>query len=131
MTEENFRIVTFIDAYTRAHGHPPTYAEIATAVGFSSVGHVQYRIGRLEAAGYLARTPRRARSLRVVRMPPGTKRAAAGAPLARAVAWIAKRIAALGGLTCLVGRRVGDDLGRVWLWLRDLWTAAMQRRATA
>lgn len=60
------RILDFIEAYSGAHGFPPSYAEIAEACGLGSVGRVQYRINRLIEQGRVARSPGRARSLQVI-----------------------------------------------------------------
>ena len=62
-------ILDFVDRFSREKGFPPSYAEIAEACGLGSVGHVQYRVNRLIAAGRLERTPGLARSLRVVAPP--------------------------------------------------------------
>ncbi|MEQ8695658.1 MAG: hypothetical protein RLT05_03760 [Bauldia litoralis] len=56
-------ILDFVERYSRAHGFPPSYAEIAEACGLGSVGHVQYRVNRLIREGRLMRSPGRARSL--------------------------------------------------------------------
>jgi hypothetical protein len=59
-------ILDYVQRYSAAHGFPPSYAEIAEACRLGSVGHVQYRINRLEREGRVTRTPGRARSLVVV-----------------------------------------------------------------
>ncbi len=60
------RIVDYVRRFTAAQGCAPSYAEIAEGCGLGSVGHVQYRVNRLIREGRLARTPGRARSLKVI-----------------------------------------------------------------
>jgi repressor LexA len=74
MTEAELqRIVDYIEGFTAAHGFAPSYAEIAEGCGLGSVGHVQYRINRLIREGRVARTPGRARSLRVAAAAKGSE----------------------------------------------------------
>lgn len=83
-------ILDYVARYSRAHGFPPSYAEIAEACGLGSVGHVQYRVNRLIREGRLARYPGRARSL-VVAAPMVDERG----PAAREHNRIKKRVTAL------------------------------------
>ena len=50
-----------------AEGVPPSQAEIARALGFSSVRAAQYHLEALESAGAIERVPGRARGIRLTR----------------------------------------------------------------
>lgn len=59
-------IVEAIERLTSEFGYPPTYREIARAVGLASVSGVCDWLDRLEHEGRIQRDPERARSVRVV-----------------------------------------------------------------
>lgn len=73
-TVEHRRIVDFIRHFTAENGYGPTYGEIRDALGYRSIGPVQYRIRQLVAWGYLSRVPGQARAIRILRAPGGTER---------------------------------------------------------
>jgi repressor LexA len=79
------RILSFIEAYSREHGRPPTNREIGKEIGIGSTGHVDYHLTVLEKKGYLIRERKKSRGLRLVHEEqPGLRIAgtiAAGAPL--------------------------------------------------
>ena len=79
------RILSFIEAYAREHGRPPTNREIGKEIGIGSTGHVDYHLTVLEKKGYLIRERKKSRGLRLVHEEqPGLRIAgtiAAGAPL--------------------------------------------------
>jgi repressor LexA len=79
------RILSFIGAYAREHGRPPTNREIGKEVGIGSTGHVDYHLTVLEKKGYLIRERKKSRGLRLVHEEqPGLRIAgtiAAGVPL--------------------------------------------------
>lgn len=60
------RIVEFVGAFWAGNGYAPTVREIAQGVGLRHPSGAEYQIQLLIAAGVLQRTPRAARSLRVV-----------------------------------------------------------------
>lgn len=69
LTARQHRILEFIRAYIDEHGYPPTFREIASAVGLKSMSTVTYQVGELRRLGVLADADERARprSLRLVR----------------------------------------------------------------
>ena len=56
----------FIRSYLSTHGVSPTYREIMTALGLSSVSAVAEHIDNLVAKGVLRKLPGTARSLEIV-----------------------------------------------------------------
>jgi len=59
-------IVEFVAAFWHAHGYGPSVRDVAAGVGLHRPSGAEYQIQILLAAGVLERTPRAARSLRVV-----------------------------------------------------------------
>jgi len=60
-------LLDFIESFTDENNFSPSYREIATALGLSSVASVAQHIDNCVAAGYLIKVPHAARSLRVIR----------------------------------------------------------------
>lgn len=59
-------VLEFISDHIALKGYPPTYQEIAEAVGLSGKSHVDYYLDLLEEAGLIARRPHTSRGLRLV-----------------------------------------------------------------
>ena len=66
LTKKQTVIVDFIQEFTSTHGVSPTYREIMTALGLSSVSAVAEHIDNLCAKGALKKVPGAARSLEIV-----------------------------------------------------------------
>lgn len=66
LTKKQMLVIDFINDYTAAHGVSPTYREIMTALGLSSVSVVAEHIDNLCAKGVLRKAPGTARSLEVL-----------------------------------------------------------------
>lgn len=66
LTKKQALIMEFIRDYLSAHGVSPTYREIMTALGLSSVSAVAEHIDNLVAKGALRKLPGTARSLEIV-----------------------------------------------------------------
>ena len=85
LTDRQRQILNFIATYKARHSAPPTQREIARHVKIYIRG-VQYHLERLEKAGYLTRTPKRARAINLRReqraaLTPLLGRVAAGRPV--------------------------------------------------
>ena len=85
LTDRQRQILNFIATYKAQHGTPPTLREIARHVKIYVRG-VEYHLERLEKAGYLTRTPKRARAIDLRReqcatLTPLLGRVAAGKPV--------------------------------------------------
>lgn len=66
LTKKQALIIDFINDFTETRGISPTYREIMTALGLSSVSAVAEHIDNLCAKGALRKVPGTARSLEVV-----------------------------------------------------------------
>lgn len=66
LTKKQALIVEFIRDYLATHGVAPTYREIMTALGLSSVSAVAEHIDNLVAKGVIHKNPGAARSLELV-----------------------------------------------------------------
>src|SRR5574337_382524 len=85
LTDRQRQILNFIAGYKARHGAPPTHREIARHLKIYIRG-VQYHLERLEKAGLLTRTPKRARALGLPKeqratLTPLLGRVAAGRPI--------------------------------------------------
>lgn len=59
-------ILIYMDQYIKVHGYPPTIREIGLATGINSTSVVNYNLNKLVAAGYLERSDRVSRGMRLV-----------------------------------------------------------------
>jgi len=68
MTRQQSRLLQFIAEYQREHGGDtsPSLDEMGRALGLRSKAGIHRLLARLEAAGRIVRSPRRARSVRLV-----------------------------------------------------------------
>lgn len=66
LTKKQALIIDFIKDFTVAHGESPSYREIMTALGLTSVSAVAEHVENLVKKGALRKTPGTARSLEVV-----------------------------------------------------------------
>jgi repressor LexA len=73
VSRRNWRVYMYIRRYIERYGIPPTFREIAKAMGFRSIAAVQIHLARLEAAGYIKRLQRRARGITITNR--GTRKA--------------------------------------------------------
>lgn len=66
LTKKQKQIVEFISTFLRENNYSPSYREIMTGLGLSSVSAVAEHIENLVTKGVLKKTPNAARSLEVV-----------------------------------------------------------------
>lgn len=59
-------ILHYMEEYVDKHGFPPTIREIGTATGINSTSVVNYNLNKLVQAGYLERSGRVSRGIRMV-----------------------------------------------------------------
>jgi len=64
-------ILRFMDRYMRKFGYPPTIREIGEATDINSTSVVNYNLNKLVDAGYLERSDRVSRGLRLIAEIPG------------------------------------------------------------
>ena len=66
MTPRMSACLKFISAYWAENDYAPSYDDIREGLGAKSKGTVSELVSKLEARGYIERTPNLARSIRVV-----------------------------------------------------------------
>ncbi|RME77739.1 MAG: transcriptional repressor LexA [Chloroflexi bacterium] len=66
LTERQSKILSFIRAFSRENGYPPTIREIGKAVGISSTSVVNYNLEALQRAGLITRDRTISRGIRLV-----------------------------------------------------------------
>ncbi len=66
LTERQNQVYEYLRAHVRAHGKPPTLAEIGRALAIRSSHAVHKLVTALEKKGYVRRTPHEARGLTLV-----------------------------------------------------------------
>ena len=65
-TKKQRELLTFIEAFIAEHGYSPSYREVMTGQGYTSVASVALHINSLIKRGHLKKRDRSARSLEVV-----------------------------------------------------------------
>ena len=83
LTGRQLDVLEFIQAFTAENGYAPTVRETATGIGLSSPSSVKYQLDALQAKGYLAKDPRRPRTL-MLTAKAGLPAEAPSAPIERA-----------------------------------------------
>ena len=67
LSERQRNILKYMENYLDTHGFPPTIREIGEATGIASTSVVNYNLNKLVSAGYLARSSRMSRGIRLVK----------------------------------------------------------------
>lgn len=73
LSERQRNILRFMERYLSDKGYPPTIREIGEATDINSTSVVNYNLNKLVEAGYLDRSDRVSRGLRLVAPLPGSK----------------------------------------------------------
>lgn len=71
LSDRQRNILTFMHEYMTKEGYPPTIREIGVATKINSTSVVNYNLNKLVAAGYLERTGKVSRGLRLIAQIPG------------------------------------------------------------
>lgn len=74
LSKRQKNILTFMDSYVVDHGYPPTIREIGVATDINSTSVVNYNLNKLVDAGFLERSDRVSRGMRLVRPLPGKEK---------------------------------------------------------
>ena len=74
LSERQQKILRFMQNYMEEAGYPPTIREIGEDTGINSTSVVNYNLNKLVDAGYLERTDKVSRGLRLVGEIPGTRK---------------------------------------------------------
>ena len=74
LTNQQNKVLRYIDKYLHAKGFPPTLQEIGKAIGLTNVNAVRGHVLALEKKGYITKTPDRARSIQIIKPLPTVSR---------------------------------------------------------
>ncbi len=74
LSKRQKNILLFMDDYVIQHGYPPTIREIGVATDINSTSVVNYNLNKLVDAGFLERSDRVSRGMRLVRALPGKEK---------------------------------------------------------
>ncbi len=77
LSKRQKHILSYMEQYIEQHGYPPTIREIGLATGINSTSVVNYNLNKLVQAGYLERSDRVSRGMRLVNtgaLPGGKKK---------------------------------------------------------
>lgn len=72
LSDRQKRILVYIFEYVQSNGFPPTIREIGNNTDINSTSVVNYNLNKLVDAGYLDRTDKKSRGLRLIAHVPGT-----------------------------------------------------------
>jgi repressor LexA len=75
LSDRQRNILRFMETYLDQHGYPPTIREIGLATGINSTSVVNYNLNKLVASGYLSRSSRASRGIRMVKGANGRSKA--------------------------------------------------------
>jgi repressor LexA len=92
-TKKQRELLTFIDAFISEHGYSPSYREVMTGLGYTSVASVALHINSLIKRGHLRKRDRSARSLEVIKDKQG-KYTADTSVNAAEEKWLVEKVAA-------------------------------------
>jgi len=67
LSERQRNILKFMESFIEQNGFPPTIRQIGEATGIASTSVVNYNLNKLVKAGYVGRTARASRGLRLVK----------------------------------------------------------------
>lgn len=63
LTEVQKRVFEFIKRFIEQYGYAPNYEEMRIGLGYATKSAVAYQVVSLERAGYIRRSPRKARAI--------------------------------------------------------------------
>lgn len=105
LSERQRNILRFMQKYMQQNGYPPTIREIGEATGINSTSVVNYNLNKLVEAGYLERSDRVSRGLRLVADVPGIKTKKINP------AYTAPRVPLVGQIVASEPAPMPDDIG--------------------
>ena len=74
LTQQQTKVLTFVEGHLASNGFPPTMREIGQAVGLANINAVRGHLTALEKKGYITKEPDKARSIRVIHPPSALSR---------------------------------------------------------
>ncbi len=104
ISEKQRNILRFMEGFIDQKGYPPTIRQIGEAVGIDSTSVVNYNLNKLVQAGYLERTGRTSRGIRLVK--PSSSRRLAINP-----SFNTPRVPLIGQIVASAPVSIPDDMG--------------------
>lgn len=77
LSKRQKNMLTYMDEYVGLHGYPPTIREIGEATGINSTSVVNYNLNKLVDAGFLERSDRVSRGMRLIKALPNREKKSA------------------------------------------------------
>ena len=74
LTNQQHKVLQYIDKHLHAKGFPPTLQEIGMAIGLTNVNAVRGHVLALEKKGFITKAPDRARSIQIIKPLPTVSR---------------------------------------------------------
>jgi repressor LexA len=109
LSDRQRNILRFMETYVEAHGYPPTIREIGNATGINSTSVVNYNLNKLVTGGYLTRTGRASRGIRLVKAPGSRATKVSIAPVSSLV-----RVPVVGQIVASEPVPIPEDMGRYY-----------------
>jgi repressor LexA len=112
LSDRQRSILRFMETYLERNGFPPTIREIGEATGINSTSVVNYNLNKLVSAGYLARSARASRGIRLVKnnSTPTSGRKTAAVHSVQAAAKLA-RVPLVGQIVASEPVSIPEDMG--------------------
>lgn len=111
LSERQRGILRFMEVYVEQHGYPPTIREIGLATGINSTSVVNYNLNKLVAAGYLSRSARASRGIRLVKSSPGKGK---GSVIPVQPAALASKVPLIGQIVASQPVQIPEDMGHYY-----------------
>jgi hypothetical protein len=74
LTQQQRKVLAFVESHSDRQGYPPTLREIGEAVDLVNLNAVRGHLAALEKKGYISKAPDKARSIRVLHSPSALSR---------------------------------------------------------
>lgn len=91
-TKKQRELLTFIETFIAEHGYSPSYREIMTGQGYTSVASVALHVNSLIKRGHLKKRDRSARSLEVIKQRGSSSRSPLGPVKESEERWLVERV---------------------------------------
>ncbi len=104
-------ILRFMETYVDQQGYPPTIREIGMATGINSTSVVNYNLNKLVAAGYVSRSARASRGIRLVKPGPGKSKTTA---LPVNAAAVSAKVPLIGQIVASQPVQIPEDMGHYY-----------------
>ncbi len=111
LSERQRGILRFMETYVEQHGYPPTIREIGLATGINSTSVVNYNLNKLVSAGYLSRSARASRGIRLVKSSTGKGK---GNVIPVQPAAFASKVPLIGQIVASEPVQIPDDMGHYY-----------------